>query len=203
MTDYRLVVKIKNHRLLKAIEDAGFKTVNAFCQTFNLSAVTVGQLVNLKTPALLKNGEWASMALQIADALLADPEDLFSEAQKTMSLKRNEVHRTYSEVQMLSMMDDSPEMLLMIEDSHALAHQMLESLTPRQQRVLELRFGMNDKESCTYREISKLMDVSVERVRQIELGALRQIRAEQKRAGMKVVTEIEEENETLQDHPMG
>ncbi|MCF6464667.1 RNA polymerase sigma factor RpoD [Clostridium sp. Cult2] len=53
---------------------------------------------------------------------------------------------------------------------------VLGTLTPREQRVLELRFGLNDGRSRTLEEVGNVFDVTRERIRQIEAKALRKLR---------------------------
>jgi len=52
----------------------------------------------------------------------------------------------------------------------------LASLTVREQRVLELRFGLSDDESHTLEEVGQEFNVSRERARQIEAKALSKLR---------------------------
>lgn len=77
-----------------------------------------------------------------------------------------------------------------IEDDTALAPQdaatftmlreqligVLDSLTPREQKVLRLRFGLDDGRARTLEEVGKEFDVTRERIRQIEAKALRKLR---------------------------
>jgi len=77
-----------------------------------------------------------------------------------------------------------------IEDQGALApadaasHQLLKeqvidvlgSLTPRERKVLELRFGLEDGRSRTLEEVGREFAVTRERIRQIEAKALRKLR---------------------------
>jgi RNA polymerase sigma factor RpoD-like protein len=77
-----------------------------------------------------------------------------------------------------------------IEDRAALApaeaasHQLLkeqvaavlDSLTGRERRVLQLRFGLEDGRARTLEEVGKEFNVTRERIRQIEAGALRKLR---------------------------
>ena len=53
---------------------------------------------------------------------------------------------------------------------------VLSSLTPREQRVLQLRFGLEDGRSRTLEEVGKEFSVTRERIRQIEAKALRKLR---------------------------
>jgi RNA polymerase primary sigma factor len=53
---------------------------------------------------------------------------------------------------------------------------VLGTLTPREQRVLQLRFGLEDGRSRTLEEVGKEFNVTRERIRQIEAKALRKLR---------------------------
>ena len=62
---------------------------------------------------------------------------------------------------------------------------VLGSLTPREQKVLELRFGLNDGRPRTLEEVGKVFDVTRERIRQIEAKALRKLRHPSRRKKLK------------------
>ena len=53
---------------------------------------------------------------------------------------------------------------------------VLKSLTPREERVIALRFGLEDGRAHTLEELGKEFNVTRERVRQIEAKALRKLR---------------------------
>jgi RNA polymerase primary sigma factor len=77
-----------------------------------------------------------------------------------------------------------------IEDQHSVApyfvaeqvmlseqiSDVLASLTSRERRVLELRFGLEDGRTRTLEEVGREFGVTRERIRQIEGKALRQLR---------------------------
>lgn len=54
--------------------------------------------------------------------------------------------------------------------------EVLDTLTPREEKVLRLRFGLEDGRSRTLEEVGKEFDVTRERIRQIEAKALRKLR---------------------------
>ena len=54
--------------------------------------------------------------------------------------------------------------------------EMLSTLTPREEKVLRLRFGLEDGRSRTLEEVGKEFNVTRERIRQIEAKALRKLR---------------------------
>jgi len=53
---------------------------------------------------------------------------------------------------------------------------VLDTLTPREEKVLKLRFGLEDGRTRTLEEVGKEFDVTRERIRQIEAKALRKLR---------------------------
>ena len=53
---------------------------------------------------------------------------------------------------------------------------VLSTLTPREEKVLKLRFGLDDGRARTLEEVGKVFNVTRERIRQIEAKALRKLR---------------------------
>ena len=72
----------------------------------------------------------------------------------------------------------SDEPLAKVEQSihHEQLGRWLSHLSDQEQHVLNLRFGLNGNERHTLAEIGRLLEVSRERVRQVELKALRKLR---------------------------
>jgi RNA polymerase primary sigma factor len=86
--------------------------------------------------------------------------------------------------------DDDSHLGDFIEDTHTLApadaalhgsmrdvvKEVLDSLTPREAKVLRMRFGIEMSTDQTLEEVGKQFDVTRERIRQIEAKALRKLR---------------------------
>jgi RNA polymerase primary sigma factor len=87
---------------------------------------------------------------------------------------------------------DDPEKCLsdVIRDEHALdpesllidircreeIHRILQKLSPREEKIIRMRFGIQEKMNYTLEETGKVFGVTRERVRQIEAIALRKLR---------------------------
>lgn len=65
-----------------------------------------------------------------------------------------------------------------VEDLQLIAaiDRFLETIKPKESRVLRMRFGIGTQESMTLDEIGKRLDVTRERIRQIEAAALRKLK---------------------------
>ncbi len=63
-----------------------------------------------------------------------------------------------------------------VQSLKAATHEVLEGLTPREAKVLRMRFGIDMNTDHTLEEVGKQFDVTRERIRQIEAKALRKLR---------------------------
>ena len=57
---------------------------------------------------------------------------------------------------------------------------MLATLTPREEQILRMRFGIGEKTDFTLEEVGQKFAVTRERIRQIEAKALRKLRQPQR-----------------------
>ena len=77
----------------------------------------------------------------------------------------------------------SPEHLLATSEIEGLVHEWLGQLNDKQRTVIEERFGLNGHEACTLESLAERLGVTRERVRQIQIEALAQLRRVVKRRG--------------------
>jgi RNA polymerase primary sigma factor len=68
----------------------------------------------------------------------------------------------------------------------ALAESLL-SLSPRERRVLDLRYGLDGQPPATLGEVGKLLNVTRERIRQIEVSSLQKLRGSAAMQGLRDV----------------
>ena len=78
----------------------------------------------------------------------------------------------------------NPEAGLQTQEIESLVKQWLEQLNDKQRRVIERRFGLNSQEVCTLEELAGDLGLTRERVRQILLEALGQLRRILRRRGL-------------------
>lgn len=71
-----------------------------------------------------------------------------------------------------------PEDELLDTDNLKVVYRMLDSMEPREATILRMRFGLDDAEPRTLKEIGEALGLTRERVRQIESEALRRIAKE-------------------------
>jgi RNA polymerase primary sigma factor len=69
-----------------------------------------------------------------------------------------------------------PTAALMIVDLSTQVAKALTTLTPKEQDIIRLRFGIGDDVPRTLEEIGKRYELTRERIRQIEMKALRRLR---------------------------
>jgi RNA polymerase primary sigma factor len=70
--------------------------------------------------------------------------------------------------------------------------QVLKTLTPREERVLRLRFGVGDGDEQTLEEVGRMFNVTRERIRQIESKALRKLRHSSRAKKLRPLMEVNE-----------
>ena len=78
----------------------------------------------------------------------------------------------------------NPDAGLQRQEIEALVQQWLEQLNEKQRIVIERRFGLNSQEVCTLEELAINLGLTRERVRQIQLEALGQLRRILRRHGL-------------------
>ena len=75
--------------------------------------------------------------------------------------------------------DESVKAPVEVASQNLLREQLLaviETLTPREQKVIRLRYGLDDSHSRTLEEVGKEFNVTRERIRQIDAKALRKLK---------------------------
>lgn len=100
--------------------------------------------------------------------------------------------------------EDDTELLLFIPDDSDLPEQLveeqlkkeaiaatIETLTPREKKIITMRFGLDGKEPMTLEQIGEVYEVTRERIRQIERKALRKLHHPSRTKALKIFWESE------------
>jgi RNA polymerase sigma factor (sigma-70 family) len=200
--EYRVDIKIRNNLLLSAIENAGFQSVAHFCKTANIQSTSVYGLVSLKESPLRQDGTFTLVAQKILDYLCALPEDLWTEEQLWNTLTINTGRVLLDKHQMSVLSYGGEEEVLNLEDVvykkeiQEKVYEVLGSLTPQEEKIIELRFGLKGRHNYTLEETGALLDITDNRVRQIESKALRKLRhpSRMKMLGEEIPVQTEEKS---------
>lgn len=182
MSDYLAQVKIKNGRIWSLMKEHDIKSQAELARLAGLGPSEIGAIMNFKNSPMLKSGEWRSSVLKIADVFGVLPDEMFSPEQLMLEVETN--HRDYliSHDEVMLLADQREAHLSLAEDEkdaemmRDLIEATLEMLTPREKAVIELRYGIGSGGEHTLSEVGDLLDISSERVRQLEYKALRKLR---------------------------
>jgi RNA polymerase sigma factor (sigma-70 family) len=179
--DYLIEIRVKNNHLLKKIKACGYDSVAEFARAVGVTPGAVGKYVLLKEPAVDRWGKWRASVEKMAEALKCLPEDLFppQHIDKALKTSKATVEAGIEEVAVfLTGGEDTARTALehiTREEALDCISESLTNLTPREERVLRLRFGIGYPER-TLNEAGEMLNMTGSRVRQIEAKALRKLR---------------------------
>ncbi|MFP4296739.1 MAG: RNA polymerase sigma factor, RpoD/SigA family [Spirulinaceae cyanobacterium] len=117
---------------------------------------------------------------EIAEALELEPKQIreyLSMARQPISLDVRVGDNQDTELsELLEDEDSSPDDYITQESMRQDLHNLLAELTPQQRNVLSLRFGLEDGKELSLAKVGKQLNLSRERVRQLEQQALKQLK---------------------------
>ena len=180
--DYRIEIKVKNNRLLTKIEGAGYSSVAKFADTIGMNRTVIYRIVSMKSAALDEEGYYRPEALRIAKFLNCTPQDIYPPAQMRGTMKENKAQITANANEVDSLTSSlrtlafSPERKMILDEAKQVLKAVMMTLTPKEQRILDLRYGLTYGEEKTLDEVGAMFGVSSERIRQFESKALRKMR---------------------------
>jgi len=186
MKDYRLEIKIKNNYLFSRMQEYGVKNASQLAKAIGSTPAGVGKYLNLTSPPYTKKGELKEIPKKLCDLLYCDIEDLFPSEHLENPLEKNIVITEKNKHELLPsrmLETDDPSVALIEQEAvQGVNHAVVKVLNGREQKVIALRFGLGDEEPHSLDEVGQLLEVSRERIRQIEAKALRKLRKPSSRA---------------------
>lgn len=177
--ELRVTITVRNAVLLRAIEAAGYNSVARFAKDKGVPYSAVLAYIALTRAPYGRDGELQPSIVAIANALRSLPEDLFPPAFLKRAMARNKVTREVDAQDLAGLIgaaQANPEQALEVSTAGDALHAALEELPPRRAEVLRMRFGLGSYEPHTLEQVARKIGATRERVRQIELSALRQLK---------------------------
>ena len=200
MDEYNVKVTVRNNLILKAIKDFGYTNLNNFAKATGIGVTGLYSLVNLLEPPIGVKGEFIKSAKDLMEVLGACPSELWTDEQLTLRLDSNRTERVMSKEALQITLQSSarsligldyPEQEMVEEDMARVMKDKLDSLTPRQRKVLQLRFGLDGCAEHTLEEVGSMFKLSGAAIRMIEAKALRNMRHPTRSDDLKQFTEGE------------
>jgi len=172
---FRVDARIRNNLLIKAREALGHKTAAEAARALGVSYISLVGYEALSDSPWRKQGGWKPSAVAIATAYKVVPELLWPD--EIGGVKRT---RTSMEIDAPAAFLEAPQTAeeRMLDGSRLdVVESAMDLLSPRQRLVLNHRFGLDGSEPMVLSEIAeKVLNCHRERVRQIEVEALKIIR---------------------------
>lgn len=176
MSDYRIEAKIRNARLLRAIESIG-ESPTGFAKKRGLNISRMCEIVAMKTAPVNATGDWWPEVMAICEATRKMPSDLFTERQ----MKRAEKTSIVKDVEEADLAIESqvatqdllppPECRIDAKRAATEVFEWLCEKNPRAAKAVSMHH-----EGATLEEIGGEIGASRERVRQIVAKSTRQMR---------------------------
>jgi RNA polymerase sigma factor (sigma-70 family) len=185
MDEYNVKVTVRNNLILKAIKDFGYTNLNNFAKATGVGITGLYSLVNLMEPPVGVKGEFIKPAKDLMEVLGACPSELWTDEQLTLRLDSNRTERVMSKEALQITLQSSarsligldyPEQEMVEEDMARVMKDKLDSLTPREAKILRLRFGLDGVKEHTCEEVGKLFRCTRTRINQLEQRALLKLR---------------------------
>ena len=178
MQDYRVKITIRNERLLSAIEGKGFESVAKFCAEHILDYVQTSEIIRGRLKPINENGKLNNKVENLLNILGLDIKDAFTPKQLQgfrntsyeIKVKEKELR------QLVNPVKNQELKYIETEVQEKISEVLTIRLTPREEKVVRMRFGIGMETDHTLDEISQELNVSNARVGQILAKAIRKLK---------------------------
>ena len=177
MNDYRVKITIRNERLLAAMEGMGYKSVAEFSRNQGLNGVKVNEIISGKITPLDREGNPKELTKEILEILNLTIEKAFTEKQ-LKGFKKHTFEVKIEEEKLLQIISPAKnqEIKVIEQEVKSKLYEILSTLTPREEKILRMRFGIGMNTEHTLEEVGLQFSVTRERIREIEAKALRKLK---------------------------
>ena len=177
MNDYRVKITIRNERLLAAMEGMGYKSVAEFSRSQGLNGVKVNEIISGKITPLDREGNPKELTKEILEILNLTIEKAFTEKQ-LKGFKKHTFEVKIEEEKLLQIISPAKnqEIKVIEQEVKSKLSEILSTLTPREEKILRMRFGIGMNTDHTLEEVGRKFFVTRDRIRQIEARALRKLK---------------------------
>jgi RNA polymerase sigma factor (sigma-70 family) len=176
MKDYRVKITVRNDRILSKIESE-YVSVRNFCMAMNLEYQRITDLIRGTSPINAK-GEIKELVKKLMEALGCTIEELFTEKQLKGFVSHNKFETKVEEKDLMKIKQDIKplELGMMEQDVTKVLNKIFHKfLTPREERVIRMRFGIGTWSDSTLAEVGLQFEVTQERIRHIEQNAMKKL----------------------------
>jgi len=176
MKDYRVKITVRNDRILSKIESE-YASVRNFCMAMNLDYQRITDLIRGTSPINAK-GEIKELVKKLMEALGCTIDELFTEKQLKGFVSHNKFETKVEEKDLMKIKQDIKplELGMMEQDVTKVLNKIFHKfLTPREERVIRMRFGIGTWSDSTLEEVGLQFQVTQERIRHIEQNAMKKL----------------------------
>ena len=176
MKDYRVKITVRNDRILSKIESE-YVSVRNFCMAMNLEYQRITDLIRGTSPINAK-GEIKELVKKLMEALGCSIDELFTEKQLKGFVSHNKFETKVEEKDLMKIKQDIKplELGMMEQDVTKVLNKIFHKfLTPREERVIRMRFGIGTWSDSTLAEVGLQFEVTQERIRHIEQNAMKKL----------------------------
>ena len=176
MKDYRVKITVRNDRILSKIESE-YVSVRNFCMAMNLEYQRITDLIRGTSPINAK-GEIRELVKKLMEALGCSIDELFTEKQLKGFVSHNKFETKVDEKDLMKIKQDIKplELGMMEQDVTKVLNKIFHKfLTPREERVIRMRFGIGTWSDSTLEEVGLQFQVTLERIRHIEQNAMKKL----------------------------
>ena len=176
MKDYRIKITVRNDRILSKIESE-YASVRNFCMNMGLEYQRINELIRGTSPINAK-GEIKELVKKLMEALGCTIDELFTEKQLKGFVSHNKFETKVEEKDLMEIKQDIKplELGMMEQDVTKVLNKIFHKfLTPREERVIRMRFGIGTWSDSTLEEVGLQFQVTQERIRHIEQNAMKKL----------------------------